>query len=158
MNEFISLTASGYDWKCPNCEHQNYSKSVGQQVVCQNCRSAFCVDRVAHKIGTTPGMVTATAAGYKFQCPECRDSSYIGAVTKEIQCPTCKAKLSVQWLEHNIASVTPVPQSDPVETTGRLTGISEKPIVPEPAAEAKPVEVQATPIPVLAESGQLTLI
>lgn len=167
MNELVSLTASGYDWKCPNCETANYSKSVGQLVTCSSCNIVIPVERVVHKLGTTPGLVSVFAAGYSFQCPECREISHIGAVTKEVKCPNCHAKMNVQWLQHNITTVIAAPQTNLVtvspepakEEVAPIAEVHLEPETPKPApnVEPKPINRKVV-LNTVFETGQMSLL
>ncbi|HEY9764537.1 MAG TPA: hypothetical protein V6D07_18565 [Trichocoleus sp.] len=46
--ETVSLIASGYDWTCPSCGHNNNETESEEKVSCANCEKEFQVDSVDH--------------------------------------------------------------------------------------------------------------
>lgn len=141
MNEPVTLTASGYSWTCPTCGKSNYERQVGAKLECAHCGESILVERVIHKVGNSPGMITIEAAGYSFQCPECRETVYVGVVTKEVKCRACHAVMSVQWLKHKIDSVIYEPTDSPVQVTEKQK--EQIPVLPTPIAEQVDNIVQA---------------
>lgn len=58
MNE-IDLLASGYAWKCRECNRTEYEQAVPASgtVRCERCGAGFTVRRVAHRL--EPGVLEA---------------------------------------------------------------------------------------------------
>jgi hypothetical protein len=46
----VQLKASGYSWRCPECDENNYTGEAPQQVVCRNCKAEFLVAGLAHRL------------------------------------------------------------------------------------------------------------
>lgn len=45
----VNLQASGYTWKCPECEKTNYTGPAPKQVRCSACRGEFEVGKLMHR-------------------------------------------------------------------------------------------------------------
>lgn len=48
--EQVELIASGYEWGCPNCEHNNNEIEVTQTVKCKQCGNKYDVADYEHAI------------------------------------------------------------------------------------------------------------
>ena len=46
----VQLKASGYSWRCPECDEGNYTGEAPQQVVCRSCQAEFLVAGLAHRL------------------------------------------------------------------------------------------------------------
>ena len=49
----VQLKASGYSWRCPECDEGNYTGEAPQQVVCRRCQAEFLVAGLAHRLAET---------------------------------------------------------------------------------------------------------
>lgn len=49
----VQLKASGYSWRCPECDENNYTGEAPQQVVCRSCQAEFLVAGLAHHLVET---------------------------------------------------------------------------------------------------------
>ena len=47
-NDFVDMTASGYDWICPNCGQVNQINEYQEIVICQNCQERFAANQPVH--------------------------------------------------------------------------------------------------------------
>jgi len=46
----VNLRASGYTWKCPECEEKdNYTGAPPEKVTCKNCKGEFEVGELCHR-------------------------------------------------------------------------------------------------------------
>jgi hypothetical protein len=49
----VQLEASGYSWRCPECDEGNYTGEAPQQVVCRICQAEFLVAGLEHRLAET---------------------------------------------------------------------------------------------------------
>jgi len=35
----VELIASGYEWNCPDCDHENTPIAIAEYVICENCKA-----------------------------------------------------------------------------------------------------------------------
>ena len=50
--DIVTLKASGYTWKCPECNRENYTGPAPAEVRCKSCNGSFRVGDLSHrKIG-----------------------------------------------------------------------------------------------------------
>lgn len=45
----VNLKASGYTWRCPECESENYTGAAPSSVCCSNCNGMFDVRSLLHR-------------------------------------------------------------------------------------------------------------
>ena len=59
----VVLVASGYSWRCPECEDVSYvSDAVNENVTCEHCQGEFTVAEVQHRSNDrmlSPGVMPA---------------------------------------------------------------------------------------------------
>jgi DNA-directed RNA polymerase subunit RPC12/RpoP len=101
VTDQVTIKASGYDWVCVECGKEHYQTTISRFLQCDGCGKEIEVERLAHKFIPTEGKIHVTPAGYKFDCPECKEENFLGAATKKVKCGKCKAIYPVQYLQHN---------------------------------------------------------
>ena len=45
----VVLRASGYTWKCPECDRENYTGPAPEMVRCEGCKGEFEVKELHHR-------------------------------------------------------------------------------------------------------------
>jgi hypothetical protein len=45
----VNLKASGYTWRCPECQCENYTGAAPSSVCCSKCDGTFDVMSLAHR-------------------------------------------------------------------------------------------------------------
>ena len=101
--ETVTLVASGYPWKCPDCQHENYLAYAVRFAKCEGCGESFEVEALVHNIGaSSPKKLVLTPASYSFVCPQCGQLTYLNSAVKTVTCTHCKAILDATGLRHRL--------------------------------------------------------
>lgn len=58
----VKLKASGYTWRCPECQVENYTGAAPATVRCSKCHGAFGVGSLVHRRGKARDHATPMGA------------------------------------------------------------------------------------------------